>query len=178
MRIVSDIAGLRRAAAALGPLAFVPTMGNLHAGHLSLVRIARGRARAVAVSIFVNRLQFGPREDFERYPRTLDADLQLLETIGADEVITPAVEDLYPNGYRFRVEPDSADLVLHEVSIIGSRASSQPDARDAIRAVEQGDVVPAVDRTLRLDDAQAGIDAIREGSVVGRVVVDVIGGAT
>ena len=79
MKIVRELSTLRAAAAALGPLAFVPTMGNLHFGHVSLVRLARRHARAVAVSIFVNRLQFAPSEDFERYPRTFEQDRRLLE---------------------------------------------------------------------------------------------------
>src|SRR6185503_10446046 len=89
MNIVRDIASLRPAAAALGPLALVPTMGNLHAGHLSLVRLARRHAGAVAVSIFVNRLQFSPSEDFDRYPRTLDADRRLLESEGVELLFAP-----------------------------------------------------------------------------------------
>jgi pantoate--beta-alanine ligase len=105
MKIVRDIATLRSAAAALGPLAFVPTMGNLHAGHLELVRLARGHAGAVAVSIFVNRLQFSPREDFERYPRTFDHDRRLLESQGVELVFAPPESVLYPQPQSFIVHP-------------------------------------------------------------------------
>lgn len=80
-------------------IALVPTMGNLHAGHLSLVRRARQLGECVVVSIFVNPLQFGPSEDFERYPRTLEADQKLLAQAGADLVFAPAVADIYPAGY-------------------------------------------------------------------------------
>ena len=78
MLIARDIADFRKAAKG-PPLAFVPTMGNLHAGHIALVREARRRSPRVAVSIFVNRLQFAPHEDFERYPRTFEHDRALLE---------------------------------------------------------------------------------------------------
>jgi pantoate--beta-alanine ligase len=80
-------------------VAFVPTMGNLHAGHVSLVAKARDLGECVVVSIFVNPLQFGPGEDFDRYPRTLAADCALLEQAGADVVFAPSVRDLYPGGY-------------------------------------------------------------------------------
>lgn len=80
-------------------IALVPTMGNLHAGHLSLVRKARELGECVVVSVFVNPLQFGPNEDFERYPRTLDADRQLLTEAGADLLFAPSVQDVYPGGY-------------------------------------------------------------------------------
>jgi pantoate--beta-alanine ligase len=80
-------------------IALVPTMGNLHAGHLSLVRKARELGECVVVSVFVNPLQFGPSEDFERYPRTLEADRQLLAEGGADLLFAPAVADVYPAGY-------------------------------------------------------------------------------
>jgi pantoate--beta-alanine ligase len=105
MRIVRDIASLRAAAAQLGRLAFVPTMGSLHAGHVSLVRLARAHADAVAVSIFVNRLQFAPGEDFDRYPRTLENDCRLLESEGVDVLFAPAESVLYPQPQTFIVRP-------------------------------------------------------------------------
>ena len=77
---------------------FVPTMGNLHAGHFSLVELARRHAERVVVSVFVNPTQFGPNEDFERYPRTPDADAAGLAEAGADAVWMPAVETMYPHG--------------------------------------------------------------------------------
>ncbi len=79
-------------------IGLVPTMGALHAGHASLIRAARERCDAVAVSIFVNPTQFGPNEDFAKYPRTFDADCALAESLGADVVFAPAVDELYPEG--------------------------------------------------------------------------------
>ena len=90
----------RRAARAGDPLriALVPTMGALHQGHLSLVALAGEHAEVVVVSVFVNPLQFGPGEDFDRYPRTYDDDLVQLRAAGADYVFAPAVDDMYPDG--------------------------------------------------------------------------------
>jgi pantoate--beta-alanine ligase len=102
MLVTASISELRAALAprrALGPVAFVPTMGALHEGHLSLVRIARAQARTVVVSIFVNPLQFSPSEDLAKYPRTLDADLELLDRENVDAVFTPAAPDFYPPGF-------------------------------------------------------------------------------
>jgi pantoate--beta-alanine ligase len=79
-------------------IAFVPTMGNLHAGHGSLVSRARGLAERVIVSVFVNPLQFGPNEDFAAYPRTPDEDRALLEQLSVDVLFTPGVDDIYPRG--------------------------------------------------------------------------------
>lgn len=105
MKILRDIAGLRAAVRAAGPIAFVPTMGNLHEGHLSLVRLARARGGAVAASIFVNRLQFQPSEDFDRYPRTFERDCALLEKEGVELLFAPEESELYPEAQTFVVNP-------------------------------------------------------------------------
>lgn len=95
MEIISTVAALRERLRDERSVAFVPTMGNLHQGHLDLVRIARERGECVVVSIFVNPLQFGPGEDFDRYPRTLEADCASLNGL-ADVVFAPAVNEMYP----------------------------------------------------------------------------------
>jgi len=105
MQVLTDIAALRRALAAAGPLGFVPTMGNLHEGHLSLVRLARREARSVVVSIFVNRLQFLPSEDFDRYPRTFERDRKMLEAEGVEFIFAPDERTLYPQPQAYRVQP-------------------------------------------------------------------------
>jgi pantoate--beta-alanine ligase len=105
MQLVRDLASLRRAVSAAGPVAFVPTMGNLHAGHLSLVRLARRHGRAVAVSIFVNRLQFLPGEDFETYPRTFERDRALLEKESVEILFAPDERVLYPEPQTVMVKP-------------------------------------------------------------------------
>ena len=105
MRILREVAELRSAVATAGPVAFVPTMGNLHEGHLSLARIARGRGRTAAFSIFVNRLQFAPSEDFERYPRTFERDCALLEAAGVDLLFAPDERILYPEPQAYFVKP-------------------------------------------------------------------------
>ncbi len=94
MQIITSIPKLRK----LGNTALVPTMGNLHAGHLSLVAKAKSVAEKVVVSIFVNPLQFGPTEDFATYPRTFEQDCEQLEQLGVDLVFAPKITDIYPNG--------------------------------------------------------------------------------
>jgi pantoate--beta-alanine ligase len=114
MRIVHSITELRAALAGSTQTAFVPTMGNLHNGHLALVRLARQTQQArgehgpVVASIFVNRLQFGPNEDFDRYPRTLGRDAELLAGAGCDLVFAPDERELYPQPQTFKVQPDPA----------------------------------------------------------------------
>jgi len=105
MQVLDDIAALRRALSQAGPVAFVPTMGNLHEGHLSLVRLARREVRAVVVSIFVNRLQFLPTEDFDRYPRTFERDRQQLAAEGVEFLFAPDERTLYPEPQTYRVQP-------------------------------------------------------------------------
>src|SRR4051794_22722760 len=107
-------ADLRKLCADLpGPVALVPTMGALHEGHRSLVRAARERAGSVVVSVFVNPTQFGPGEDFDRYPRTWDADLAALAEEGADVVFHPGVDEVYqPGAAGVTVQPGPLGDVL------------------------------------------------------------------
>ena len=126
MQIVHTIADLRHALQGAACRAFVPTMGNLHDGHLQLMRMARtaadqratgthnnsGKAMTVA-SIFVNRLQFAPHEDFDSYPRTFERDCELLKANGCDVVFAPSEKDLYPEPQVFKVHPPAelADIL-------------------------------------------------------------------
>ena len=105
MQIISTVAELRARLRDETNIAFVPTMGNLHEGHLDLVRIAREHGKCVVVSIFVNPLQFGPSEDFSKYPRTLEQDCKLLEQCGVDVVFTPSERDLYPQPQQVTIDP-------------------------------------------------------------------------
>lgn len=104
MRLIHSAAELRAQLAQERAIAFVPTMGNLHEGHIELVRMAKQRGSCVVVSIFVNPLQFGPNEDFDKYPRTLDADCAKLQGL-ADVVFAPSVDDMYPEQQTLYVEP-------------------------------------------------------------------------
>ena len=107
MQVVKTLAELHAALRAQSATAFVPTMGNLHAGHIALVELAKQHCQPVVVSIFVNPLQFGAHEDFERYPHTLDADCAKLAAAGCDVVFAPTVEALYPRLQTFTVQPPS-----------------------------------------------------------------------
>ena len=112
MQIHSAIADLRAALKNRGRVVFVPTMGNLHAGHISLMEQARAHGDTVVASIFVNRLQFGPNEDFDKYPRTFQADCEKLQGAGVDVLFAPTEADLYPEAQEYFVEPPGIQNIL------------------------------------------------------------------
>jgi len=105
MKIIHTIAELREELGAYRNPAVVPTMGNLHAGHLALVRQAKPLGDVTVSTIFVNRLQFAPHEDFDTYPRTLDADCEQLQAAGCDIVFAPKETEMYPQPQSFKVHP-------------------------------------------------------------------------
>lgn len=113
MKVLHTIADLRAALPGPQACAFVPTMGNLHDGHLALVRQAKAHGLPVVASIFVNRLQFAPHEDFDRYPRTLARDSELLAGAGCDLVFAPDEREMYPQPQAYKVQPDAviADIL-------------------------------------------------------------------
>jgi pantoate--beta-alanine ligase len=117
MQVLTTIAELSHwRVGAAPPVGFVPTMGYLHEGHLSLVRRARSENSNVVVSIFVNPTQFGPHEDFQRYPRDLKRDLGLLDTEQVDAVFTPEVDEMYPTGASTMVEVEALSSILEGAS--------------------------------------------------------------
>jgi pantoate--beta-alanine ligase len=115
MQVIESVAALREAMKASPARGFVPTMGNLHEGHIDLTRIARrevGQSGLVIMSIFVNRLQFGPHEDFDRYPRTFAEDCEKCRAAGVDIVFAPPESELYPVPQGYVVEPPA---IQHEL---------------------------------------------------------------
>ncbi|KAI3598674.1 Pantoate--beta-alanine ligase [Cupriavidus necator H850] len=116
MKVISSIQELRDQLRGQNRAAFVPTMGNLHEGHLSLMRLARQHGDPVVASIFVNRLQFGPNEDFDKYPRTLQDDIEKLQREGVYVLFAPSERDMYPEPQEYRVEPphDLGDILEGE----------------------------------------------------------------
>ncbi len=113
MQLIHTISELRKALSQYRHPAVVPTMGNLHAGHLALVRQAKPLGDVTISTIFVNRLQFAPHEDFDTYPRTLEADCEHLEAAGCDIVFAPKESELYPQAQTFKVHPPTelADIL-------------------------------------------------------------------
>ncbi len=113
MKVITTIEELRNQLRGQLRTAFVPTMGNLHDGHLSLMRLAKKHGDPVVASVFVNRLQFGPNEDFDTYPRTFKADVEKLEKEGVYVLFAPTEKDMYPVPQEFRVQPSQelADIL-------------------------------------------------------------------
>jgi len=112
MDIIHSVADLRARLQREPDNVFVPTMGNLHEGHIQLIKLAKPRASCTVVSIFVNRLQFGPREDFDRYPRTLETDCAKLAAAGVDVVFAPDEKEIYPEPQTYVVEPSDLQHIL------------------------------------------------------------------
>ena len=112
MNIITSVGDLRERLQREPDNVFVPTMGNLHAGHIQLMRLAKERAACTVVSIFVNRIQFGPKEDFDRYPRTLEADSRMMRDVGVDVVFAPSEREIYPDPQTFLVEPSDLQHIL------------------------------------------------------------------
>jgi pantoate--beta-alanine ligase len=152
--------GARRDGRVVG---LVPTMGALHDGHLSLVRRARRECGATAVSIFVNPLQFAPGEDFERYPRQLDADLALLRREGVDAVFAPAVDEVYRPGATTRVRVGELDAVLE--------GACRPGHFEGVATV-----VLKLFSAVRPDRAYFGQKDAQQAAVVTRLAGDLLTG--
>jgi len=112
MDVIHTAAELRARLKREPSIGFVPTMGNLHAGHIDLTRLVRDRVGCVVVSIFVNRLQFGPREDFDKYPRTFAADCDKCRTAGVDVVFAPDEKEMYSEPQTYIVEPPRIQHIL------------------------------------------------------------------
>lgn len=112
MDIVTSVTALRERLQREPNNVFVPTMGNLHEGHIDLIRVAKPKAACTVVSIFVNRLQFGPKEDFERYPRTFQTDCDKLRRVGVNVVFAPDEKEIYPEPQTFAVEPSDLQHIL------------------------------------------------------------------
>ncbi|MEX1252968.1 MAG: pantoate--beta-alanine ligase [Dehalococcoidia bacterium] len=169
---VREMRDLRRAMA--GDVGFVPTMGYLHEGHLSLVRAARDQNEHVVASIFVNPTQFGPNEDFARYPRDTERDLSLLRGERVDAVFMPPVEEIYPEGASTFVEVDGLTDVLEGahrpghfrgVTTVVAKlfAIVQPTrAYFGQKDAQQLLVVRRMARDLRLDVEVVGLPIVRE----------------
>lgn len=165
MKTYHTIAGLRDALAeerrASKRIGFVPTMGNLHDGHLQLVRLAREYCDVVAVSIFVNPLQFGLNEDWEKYPRTIEADIRMLESVACDYLFHPDEAEIYPNGMAEQtrvVVPTMTDILC---------GASRPGHFEGVTTV-----VSKLFHIVQPDTAIFGIKDYQQLAVIRRMVED------
>ena len=162
LKVLKSVSEIRRARAELhGKVGFVPTMGALHSGHASLVKRAKAECDAVVVSIFVNPTQFGPSDDFDQYPRTLEADLELCRSLGVAAVWVPTVEDMYPKGAQTFVELET----------LGSRfeGESRPGHFRGVATV-----VSKLFHVVKPDKAYFGEKDLQQLFVIKRLVEDLL----
>jgi pantoate--beta-alanine ligase len=160
MQIVTTLSELRTSRSHLPmPVGFVPTMGFLHAGHLSLVHAAKAECASVLTSIFVNPTQFGPNEDLAKYPRDLTRDLALLETAGVDLVWTPTVDDMYPPGFQTWVAVEGLTRRLE--------GESRPGHFRGVTTV-----VVKLFNAIKPDKAYFGQKDAQQAAVIRRMVLD------
>ncbi|HXZ49768.1 MAG TPA: pantoate--beta-alanine ligase [Usitatibacter sp.] len=174
METIHTVAGLRERLKGEPSVAFVPTMGNLHAGHLALVEEARRRGRCVVASIFVNRLQFEPGGDFDRYPRTLAADRAKLEAAGCDVAFAPDEREMYPEPQEILLTPPkSADQLCgdfrpgHFQGVVTVVAKLFDIVRPHVAVFGKKDyqqlhVIRALVRQLNYGIEIAGVETVRE----------------
>jgi pantoate--beta-alanine ligase len=174
MDLIHDVAALRERLKGEGSIAFVPTMGNLHAGHLALVEEAHRHGRCVVASIFVNRLQFEPGSDFERYPRTLEADRAKLEAAGCHVVFAPDEREMYPDPQEIVVTPPRLAAQLcgdfrpghfQGVATVVTKLFHIVAPHAAIfgkKDYQQLHVIRALVRQLNFGIAIVGVDTVRE----------------
>lgn len=163
MELLTDAQALTRWSRARrasgGGIGFVPTMGALHAGHIALIHAARQQCAHVVASIFVNPTQFGPNEDFSRYPRTLEADQAMLTAAGCDALYLPEVREIYPEGFQTRIQ-------LPEISA-GLCGAVRPGHFDGVALV-----VTILLNRVQPDVAFFGLKDYQQFLLIGRLVTD------
>lgn len=178
MKIISDIQEMKKISQGFKregkKIAFVPTMGYLHEGHLALMREGRKLADVLVISIFVNPTQFGPHEDFERYPRDIERDQRLAEEVGVDIIFYPSAEAMYPPGYRTYVEVTEWSSVLCGASrpthfrgvctvVLKLFNIVQPDvAIFGWKDAQQFLILRRMVEDLNLDIQMVGVETVRE----------------
>jgi pantoate--beta-alanine ligase len=158
---ISSLRSALRDARLRGSVGFVPTMGNLHAGHMALIKTAREHCESVVASIFVNRLQFGLNEDWDRYPRTLKADLEKLAEAGCDLVFCPDEQEIYPNGMA-----DQTRVIVPAMSDILCGAS-RPGHFEGVATV-----VSKLFNIVEPDVAVFGLKDFQQLAIIRRLVAD------
>ena len=174
MDVIHTVAELRARLKNEGSIALVPTMGNLHAGHIALVEIARGQGKCVVATIFVNRLQFEPGGDFDRYPRTLERDCAMLEKAGCDVAFAPDEKEVYPSPQEIHVTPPRVAETLEGVfrpghfqgvATVVSKLFNIVTPHAAVfgkKDYQQLHVIRALDRQLNFGIEIVGAETVRD----------------